>query len=57
VGRVRRFLTFAPGAGALPVVFWIGAYAIVFGALLVGLGFRLRRRRNETHDVPVRQAA
>ena len=31
-----------PGVGALAVVLWIGAYAIMFGALLIGLGFRLR---------------
>jgi uncharacterized membrane protein HdeD (DUF308 family) len=31
-----------PGAGALTVVWLIGAYAIVFGALLIALGLRLR---------------
>jgi uncharacterized membrane protein HdeD (DUF308 family) len=30
-------LMIAPGAGALALVLWIGAYAILFGALLVGL--------------------
>jgi uncharacterized membrane protein HdeD (DUF308 family) len=31
-----------PGVGALAVVWLIGAYAMVFGAILVALGFRLR---------------
>jgi uncharacterized membrane protein HdeD (DUF308 family) len=32
-----------PGAGALAVVWLIGAYAIAFGVLMIALGFRLRR--------------
>jgi uncharacterized membrane protein HdeD (DUF308 family) len=35
-------LALYPGPGALALVIWIGAYAFVFGALLIGLSFRLR---------------
>jgi uncharacterized membrane protein HdeD (DUF308 family) len=35
-------LVAAPGAGALAVLWWIGAFAIVFGVLTIALGFRLK---------------
>jgi uncharacterized membrane protein HdeD (DUF308 family) len=35
-------LALFPGPGALALVLWIGAYALVSGALMVGLAFRLR---------------
>jgi uncharacterized membrane protein HdeD (DUF308 family) len=35
-------LAFRPGAGALAMLLWIGAYAIAAGILMIGLGFRLR---------------
>jgi uncharacterized membrane protein HdeD (DUF308 family) len=40
-----------PGPGALTLVIWIGAYALVFGALLIALSFRLHSwKRSHTHD-------
>jgi uncharacterized membrane protein HdeD (DUF308 family) len=36
------FMIMAPGAGALAVVWWIGAFAIVVGVLTIILGFRLK---------------
>jgi uncharacterized membrane protein HdeD (DUF308 family) len=36
-----------PGAGALAVLAWIAAYAIIFGGLMIGLGFRVRSFSHE----------
>jgi len=37
------FVLVSPGAGALAVLWMIGTYAVVFGVVLVALGFRLHR--------------
>ncbi len=37
-----------PGAGALAVIWVIGAYAIVFGVLLIALGLKLRSRTHHS---------
>jgi uncharacterized membrane protein HdeD (DUF308 family) len=39
------FVMLFPGAGALGLIWVIGAYSIVFGILLVGLSLRLRKHR------------
>lgn len=36
-------LAIAPGAGALVLALWVGAYAIAYGITMLVLGFRLRR--------------
>jgi uncharacterized membrane protein HdeD (DUF308 family) len=38
-----------PGAGALALVFWIGAFAFVSGVVLIALGFRLRGFARAVH--------
>ena len=45
-----------PGVGALALVLWIGAYAIVLGIFLVALGVKLRRLRFELPDAVVLHA-
>jgi uncharacterized membrane protein HdeD (DUF308 family) len=47
----------APGAGALALIWVIGAYSIVFGAMLVGLSLRLRKHRHTSHDAASKVAA
>jgi uncharacterized membrane protein HdeD (DUF308 family) len=42
----------APLAGAFVLALWVGAYALVFGVLLVALGFRLRSWDRGLHAGP-----
>jgi len=37
-------LVIAPMIGAVVLTWWLGGYAIVFGIVLLTLGFRLRRQ-------------
>lgn len=48
------FVIFPPIVGATVVAWWVAAYSIVFGILLLGLGFRLRSlARHESRLEPV----
>jgi uncharacterized membrane protein HdeD (DUF308 family) len=46
-----------PGAGALALMIWIGAYAIVFGAVLIALSLRLHREHPHGHGTEPHGAA
>ena len=50
-------LALFPAPGALAVVLWIGAYAIVFGCLLIALGLRLRSWQRHGTAHPATAAA
>jgi uncharacterized membrane protein HdeD (DUF308 family) len=46
----------APMTGGLVIAIWIGAYALIFGVMLVALGFRLRawsRSLESGSNVPI----
>lgn len=50
-------LVFFPDAGAIGLVWYLGAYAIVFGILMVALSWRLRTRQARDHSQPAEVAA
>ena len=45
---------YRPLAGGVAVVWWLGAYALLFGVMMIGVGFRLRglQRRASRHELP-----
>ncbi len=50
-------LAFFPDAGAIGLVWYLGAYAIAFGVLLIALSWRLHRRQAQHHSQPAQAAA
>lgn len=47
---------FVPAAAALALTWWIGAYAILFGVLLISLAFKMRHWKNEFTSATPRMA-
>jgi uncharacterized membrane protein HdeD (DUF308 family) len=50
-------LVIAPLIGAIVLTWWIGAFSLVFGVLLLILAFKLRARRSERPQTRAAQAA
>jgi uncharacterized membrane protein HdeD (DUF308 family) len=50
-------LIIAPLIGALVLTWWLGAYALVFGVLLLILAFRLRTKHAEGRAAGLAQRA
>jgi uncharacterized membrane protein HdeD (DUF308 family) len=50
-------LAIAPLASAVALTWWLGAYAITFGAVLIGLSLKLRRQRDRDTDLMRAKAA
>lgn len=49
-------LFIAPIAGAVVMTWWLGAYALIFGGVLLVLAFRLRKHRNEPSGMAAQPA-
>jgi len=41
-----------PGAGALALIWWIGASSVFFGVMLIALAFRMRRWKGFASPAP-----
>jgi uncharacterized membrane protein HdeD (DUF308 family) len=50
-------LLIAPVVGAVVLTWWLGAYALVFGLLLLVLAFQLHSRREEKRRKPAAAAS
>jgi uncharacterized membrane protein HdeD (DUF308 family) len=50
-------LALFPDAGGIGLVWYLGAYAIAFGILMVVLSWRLRTRQAHDHSQPAEAAA